>query len=93
MVPIPDLVPISDLRLRQSEVLAKLENGPVILTQHSRARAVLMDYDAWRRLMEELEDMDDALTSLETRATDDGTRVPLEDVLVRLGMAEKELSA
>jgi len=93
MTPIPDMVPISDLRLRQSEVLAKLEHGPVILTQHSRARAVLMDFDEWRRLMEDVEDMDDALTSLESRGTDDEARVPLEDVLTRLGLAEKELSA
>ena len=92
MAIIPEIVPISDLRLRQSEVLDKLANGPVVLTQHSRARAVLVDMGQWRRLMEEMEDLQDALTSLQARATDKEEPIPLEDALAELGIKEKAKS-
>jgi prevent-host-death family protein len=42
---IPELVPISQLRQRQSEVLARLSEGPVILTQHGQGAAVLVDLE------------------------------------------------
>ena len=89
MVTVPEIVPISDLRIRQGVVLALLEKGPVILTQHSRARAVLLDIEEWRRIMEELEDLEDALTALQVRATDREPPAPLEEVLAELGLSPK----
>ena len=38
----PQIVPISDLRIRHSEVLRMLAQGPVFLAQRSRAIAVLV---------------------------------------------------
>jgi prevent-host-death family protein len=62
---IPELMPISELRLRQSELLSRLSQGPVVLTQRGRAAVVLVDPDYWNQVMEELEDLRDALDALE----------------------------
>lgn len=58
---IPELIPISQLRLKQSEVLNRLSEGPVILTQHGHGAAVLVDLDQWNRMIETLEDLQDAV--------------------------------
>jgi prevent-host-death family protein len=58
---IPELVPISQLRQRQSEVLARLSEGRVILTQHGQRAAVLVGLEQWNRMIEALEDLQDAL--------------------------------
>jgi len=67
MLTIPELIPISELRLRQNQVLSQLAAGPVVLTQHSRAAAVLVDVAEWNRIQQYverlerlLEDHDDA---------------------------------
>jgi prevent-host-death family protein len=93
MAVLPEVIPISDLRLRQGTVLAKLDKGPVILTQRNRARAVLVDVEQWQRLMENLEDLEDALLALQAKATDREPPAPLEDVLAELNLVEKEHSA
>ena len=62
---IPELAPISDLRLRQSELLSRLGKGPVVLTQRGRAAVVLVDPEYWNQIVEELEDLRDALDAIE----------------------------
>ncbi len=62
---IPELVPISELRLRQSELLSRLGQGPVVLTQRGRAAVVLVEPDYWNQIVEELEDLRDALDAIE----------------------------
>jgi prevent-host-death family protein len=54
MSSIPELLPISQLRLHQNEVLSRLKDGPVVLTQHSRAAAVLVSVDQWNAREEKL---------------------------------------
>jgi prevent-host-death family protein len=67
MAAIPKLVGISDLRLHQSEVLDTLQEGPVILTQRSRAVAVLVSPEQWNQLVADLEDLQDVLAAREAR--------------------------
>lgn len=62
MQQVPNLVPISEMRLHQSEVLDKLKAGPIILTQRSKAAAVLIDPVQWNRLIEHMENLQDILT-------------------------------
>ena len=64
---IPEVVPISDLRIRQAEVLRKLPDGPVVLARRGRAAAVLVSLEKWNRLMAELEDLHDAVELMEAR--------------------------
>lgn len=67
MQSIPELIPISSLRQTQNEVLGKLPESPVVLTQHGRAVAVLVDPDTWNDLLEELETWQDSFAALEAK--------------------------
>ena len=63
---IPDLVPISQLRLRQNQILASLSKGPIVLTQRGVAGAVLVSPQQWNSLIRELEGLSDALAAVKT---------------------------
>src|SRR5574337_1880977 len=81
---IREVIPISELRKRQAEVLAALEKGPAILTQHGKGAAVLLSLDAYNRLLEELEDIQDAMDTLEARQAN-GKRVSFDAYLAKRG--------
>ena len=51
---LPKIIPISQLRQRQSDVLKNLPDGPVVLTQHGRAMAVMVSPDQWNHIDESL---------------------------------------
>jgi prevent-host-death family protein len=57
---IVEVVPISDLRHRQNEIMDQLSKGPVILTQHGRGTAVLLSMQQWQEISECLRSMADA---------------------------------
>ncbi len=67
MNPVPEFVPISELRIHQSKVLNKLKDGPIVLAQRSKAAAVLVDVEQWNRLLERLEDLDDSIDALRAK--------------------------
>jgi len=50
METVQQIVPISDMQIRQGEVLRKLDKGPVILAQRSKAKAVLVSVEQWDKL-------------------------------------------
>lgn len=58
------IVPVSDFRIHQSEVLDKLMNGPVYLTQRSKPAAVLLSATLWDQLLNRLENQEDLIGSL-----------------------------
>lgn len=64
---VPELVPISDIRQRQVEILEMLNNGPVILTQFGRAAAVMLSPAEYNRLIDALEDLQDAADAAAAR--------------------------
>ncbi|HOU12496.1 MAG TPA: hypothetical protein PKZ84_05225 [Anaerolineae bacterium] len=66
---IPKLVPLSELAQRQSEILASLGEGPLVLTQEDRAAGVLVDPVYWNQVIEELEDLRDALDAVDAYQT------------------------
>jgi prevent-host-death family protein len=55
----PQIVPMSDLRLRQSQVMRMMNKAPVYLAQRGRPIGVLVSVEQWNALQEELEDLDD----------------------------------
>ena len=61
---IPEIVPISDLRGRMTEILAELNQAPVVLTQYGRPAAVMVKPDQWKQIQKRLEDLDDPVTVL-----------------------------
>jgi PHD/YefM family antitoxin component YafN of YafNO toxin-antitoxin module len=57
MRPIPEIISISELRLHQNEVLGRLAESPVVLTQYGKLAAVLVDPEQWNNFLEEYEDL------------------------------------
>jgi prevent-host-death family protein len=81
---IPEILPISDLRPRQAQVLKKLSEGPVILTQHGRASVGLVSPAPWNQMVEQIEDLQDALDAIEARADLEPT-IDLDEYLSQRG--------
>jgi prevent-host-death family protein len=67
MDPLPEVVPISELRLRQNDLLEKVSAKPIVLTQHGRAVAVLLGPEPYNRLLEHIEDLRLAIDAVEAR--------------------------
>ncbi len=85
MAALPQLVPISDLRTRQAESLAGLREGPVILTQRSKAAAVLISTEQYNQMVAMLEDLQDALDAKEARRDPDAV-TDFNDYLAKRGV-------
>lgn len=81
------IMPISDLRRNAGEVLnAVREGGEVVyITQHGRPAAVLVEYERYEAMLEQLEDLAD-LAAIEATA-DEPTR-DYADFLTELGRSE-----
>ncbi len=58
------IMPISDLRRRTSEILKLIRDGgdTVYITQHGRPTAVLVDYEQYEALLQQLEDLTDMIS-------------------------------
>jgi len=67
MDPLPEVIPISELRLRQNDLLEKVSGKPILLTQHGRAVAVLLGPEPYNRLLEHIEDLQLAIDAVEAR--------------------------
>lgn len=52
---IPQIVPVSDMSIKQQDTLKLLDNGPVILATRSRPTAVLISVAEWDALINEIE--------------------------------------
>jgi PHD/YefM family antitoxin component YafN of YafNO toxin-antitoxin module len=52
------IVPISDMHLRQGETLAKIKDGPVYLAQRSSPVAVLVAADYWDATISRLAELE-----------------------------------
>lgn len=54
MYPLPQAVPISDMRNHQVELLSMAQRGPVLLTARGRTAAVLLSPEKWNEIAERL---------------------------------------
>ena len=84
MDPLPEVVPISELRLRKNELLKQVSEKPIVLTQHGRAVAVLLGPESYNRLLEHIEDLQLAMDAVEARAEKE-PRIEFEDYLTERG--------
>lgn len=55
MSTVPQIVPVSDMSTKQTQVLAKLADGPVILAQRSKPTAVMVSVHEWDTIARRLE--------------------------------------
>ena len=62
---IPDTINISELRQRQNQLLARLRQEPLLLVQHGKSVAVLVDPRQWNRIVEQLDDLEDTVVALQ----------------------------
>lgn len=83
-----ELVPLSEAKARLFELVRDLSARDALLLRHGRPVGVLMAYERWADLAEEIEDLKDKLSLLESRDTPPDTRVPLDAVRAELGLAE-----
>jgi len=79
---IPELVPISDIRQRQNEILASLTGGPVVLTLFGKAAAVMISPTEYDHMMTALEDLQDASDAAAARR-EPGASVDFDAYLAR----------
>lgn len=61
---LPQIVPISELRQRQQELLLALDSGPVVFTQHGKAAAVMISPEQWNQIVDDLEDYVDLVNAM-----------------------------
>ena len=48
-------MPVSDLRTNQAEIIATLDNTPIMLTNRGEGAGVLVHPNIWNKLVEEVE--------------------------------------
>lgn len=59
---LPTIAPISDLRLRQAEIIEQAKEGPVILVERgSKPALIAISPEQWNLLAEQVEYLQDAL--------------------------------
>jgi hypothetical protein len=51
---VPQIEPVTRLARGHKEIFEMLQNGPVILAQHSKAAAVLVDVETWNETLRRL---------------------------------------
>jgi hypothetical protein len=62
MNPVPEIAPISDMRVRQMEIVQKARQGPVVLVERgSKPALVVLSPALWNALAERLEFLEDAV--------------------------------
>jgi PHD/YefM family antitoxin component YafN of YafNO toxin-antitoxin module len=66
---IPKLVPLSELGLSQADILAALDEGPLVLTRENQAAVVLVDAGYWNQMVEELANLREALDAMDAYQT------------------------
>ena len=81
------IMPISDLRRNAGDVLNAVRKGGdvIYITQHGRPAAVLVDYERFEAMLEQLEDLADLAA---IQATADESSRDYADFLAELGRSE-----
>jgi len=58
------ILPISDLRTKARELLVRVREEPVVITQRSRPEAVVVGYESYNEMVARLETLEDARDAL-----------------------------
>ena len=82
--PSADVLPITEFRAKTSAMLNQLHatKRPVVLTQHGRSAAVVMDVGVYEGLLDEIALLRDVRVAEEQIARGEG--IPHEEVVARL---------
>lgn len=79
-----DIHPLSDFRSKFASFINQVRTTkrPIVITQHGRSSAVLMDVSEYERMVDKFELVKDIETA--TKQLDDGKGIPHEQVRKRL---------
>jgi antitoxin StbD len=80
------LVPLTEAKNRLHEIVRQAEDDNIVILRHGRPVAVVVSPAALEALLEELEDLKDRCSVLESRLESSDMRVPWEKVEVELGL-------
>jgi antitoxin YefM len=82
--PSTDVIPVTEFRAHTSSMLSRLHatKRPVILTQHGRGAAVVMDVDVYEDMLDEIAILRDIRIAEEQIARGEG--IPHDEVVARL---------
>ena len=81
-----NLVPLTEAKNRLHEIVRQAEDDNIVLLRHGRPVAVVISPAALQGLLDELEDLKDKISVLESRLDSADMRVSLEKVKVELGL-------
>ncbi len=81
-----DLVPLTEARLRFFELVKSSHQRPILLLRHSRPVAALLSAAHYQALLDEIEDLRDRMSVLESEVEPDDMRVPWEKLKAESGL-------
>lgn len=80
------LVPLTEAKNHLHEIVRQAQDDNVVILRHGRPVAVVISPSTLDGLLEEIEDLKDRLSVMESRLDADDMRVPWEKVKVELGL-------
>lgn len=80
------LVPLTEAKARLHELVNAAADEEVVLLRHGRPVAVLVGHEAYQSLLDDVEDLRDRLSVVESEATPPDMRVPLAKARNELGL-------
>lgn len=67
ITPLPQIAPVSDMRLHQNEIIVKAKQAPVILMERgSKPALVCVSPELWNTLAKYVDDLECSLAAVET---------------------------
>lgn len=84
------MMPVSEAKVRIHELVRRAATKTVLLFRRGRPAAVLVSYDRWRDLHEEVEDLKDRLSVYASRESPGDLRIPLDKLKVDLGLTDED---
>jgi prevent-host-death family protein len=80
-------IPVSELRIRQAEILEQLRETPILLTQRGHGAGVLVHPEVWNEMVDLLADYEDILIArerMEEADNDPAVMRPISDLRASL---------
>jgi antitoxin StbD len=83
-----DLVPLTEARTRFFELVKSAHQRPVLLLRHSRPVAVLLSAAQYQALLDEIEDLKDRISVLESENEPQDMRVSWDKLKAEAGLPQ-----
>jgi len=85
-----DMVSVSDAKIRLHELVARAARRAILLLRHSRPEAVIISYERWLALQEEIEDLRDRVALYRRRTAPADLRLTHAKLKAELGLMPED---